>query len=251
MVISHDVSGSGPAVVLLHSSVCDRRMWDAQWQPLVDAGYRVVRCDFRGFGDSPLADGPYSDTGDVLALLDHLGIESAVFVGASYGGRIALTAAALHPEVVTALALLCPGMPGHRPSESLKRDFGAREDALLEAGDIAGAVELNVETWLGPEAGEAARESVRLWQRHAFEVQAEAKFGSDREEVDLGRITAPALVVGAAYDVPDFREIAAVLPSRVPNARHVELPWAGHLPNLERPAEITELLLSFLRERQP
>lgn len=236
-------------MVLLHSSVCDRRMWDAQWQPLVDAGYRVVRCDFRGFGDSPLADGPYSDAGDVLALLDHLGIESAAFIGASYGGRIALTAAALHPETVTALALLCPGMPGHRPSESLQA-WGAREDALLEAGDVAAAVELNVETWLGPEAGEQARESVRLWQRHAFEVQAEATVGSDREEVDLARITAPTLVVGAAYDVPDFREIAAGLPARVPDARHVELPWAGHLPNLERPAEITELLLSFLRERR-
>ncbi|MER7582421.1 alpha/beta fold hydrolase [Kitasatospora sp. NPDC097691] len=250
MIISHDVSGSGPAVVLLHSSVCDRRMWDAQWQPLVDAGYRVVRCDFRGFGDSPLADGPYSDTADVLALLDHLGIESAALVGASHGGRIALTAAALRPDAVRALLLLAPGMPGHQPSETL-RAFGGREDALIEAGDIDGAVELNVETWLGPEADETVRASVRRMQRHAFDVQEEAKFGPDREEVDLSLITAPTLAVGGAHDVPDFREIAAALPGLLPNARHLELPWAGHLPSLERPEETTALVLDFLRETAP
>ncbi|MFE4516587.1 alpha/beta fold hydrolase [Kitasatospora sp. NPDC056783] len=140
MIISHDVAGSGPAVVLLlHSSVCDRRMWDAQWQPLIDAGYRVVRCDFRHFGDSPLSDRPYSDSADVLDLLDHLGIEAAALVGASHGGRIALTAAALRPEAVTSLALLCAGMPGHRRGDTL-RAFGGREDELVEAGEIDAAV---------------------------------------------------------------------------------------------------------------
>ncbi|MEU3571297.1 alpha/beta fold hydrolase [Kitasatospora sp. NPDC036755] len=247
MIISHDVAGSGPAVVLLHSSVCDRRMWDAQWQPLIDAGHRVVRCDFRGFGDTPLADAPYSDTGDVLALLDHLGIETAALVGASYGGRIALTAAALRPEAVGRLALLCSGIPGHRPSETL-RAFGGREDELIEAGEIDAAVELNVESWLGPEADEETRANVRRMQRHAFDVQSEATVGPDREDVDLGRITAPTLAVSGAHDFQDFRDIAATLPTLLPDARHQELPWAGHLPGLERPAEITALLLAFLAE---
>ncbi|MFD0560895.1 alpha/beta fold hydrolase [Kitasatospora saccharophila] len=53
MTITHEVAGSGPAVVLLHSSVCDRRMWDGQWDALRGAGYRVLRCDFRGFGETP------------------------------------------------------------------------------------------------------------------------------------------------------------------------------------------------------
>ncbi|MFG3225740.1 alpha/beta fold hydrolase [Kitasatospora sp. NPDC048194] len=247
MIISHDVSGAGPAVVLLHSSVCDRRMWDPQWQPLVDAGYRVVRCDFRGFGDTPLADAPYSASADVLSLLDHLGIETAAFVGASYGGRIALTIAALRPAAVSALALLCAAKPGHQPSDALLA-LDAEEEELLEAGDIDGAVELNVRTWLGPEADEPTRELVRRMQRHNFEVQLAATVGPQKEDVDLARVTAPTLAVGGAHDVPDFREIAASLPALLPNARHQELPWAGHLPNLERPAEVTELLKAFLQE---
>ncbi|MFH8385170.1 alpha/beta fold hydrolase [Kitasatospora sp. NPDC018058] len=247
MIISHDVSGTGPAVVLLHSAVCDRRMWDPQWQALLDAGYRVVRCDFRGFGDTPLADAPYSVAADVLALLDHLGIETAALVGASYGGRIALTVAALRPTAVTALALLGAGKPGHEPSDTLLA-FDAREEELLDAGDVEGVVELNVRTWLGPEADEATRELVRRMQRHNFEVQLTAQVGPEKEDVDLTRITAPTLALSGAHDLPDFRQIAASLQTLLSNARHLELPWAGHLPSLERPAEVTVLLTDFLRE---
>lgn len=86
---------------------------------------------------------------------------------------MALEIAARRPERVTALALLCAGLPGHEPSAELDA-FDEREDALIEAGDLAGAVELNVGTWLGPDADEAAREGVRRMQRHAFEVQLAA-----------------------------------------------------------------------------
>ena len=90
MMLSHDVSGEGPVLVLLHSGVCDRRMWDAQWPVLIDAGYRLVRCDFRGFGATPVADRPYNDAEDVLELLDALGIGRAALVASSYGGTVAL-----------------------------------------------------------------------------------------------------------------------------------------------------------------
>ncbi|NUW31839.1 alpha/beta fold hydrolase [Nonomuraea sp. SMC257] len=252
MSLSHDVAGDGPAVVLLHSGVCDRRMWDPQWTALAAAGYRVIRPDLRGFGLSPVADGPYSDAGDVAGLLRALGVERATLVASSYGGRVALELAASRPELVTALALLCPGVPGHVPGPEL-RSFAEREDALLAAGDLDGAVELNVETWLGPEGGDEARERVRTMQRRAFEVQLAAaeQFPQTRPEADLAGIAAPCLVVSGAHDVPDFREIAARLPERLRQARHVELAWAGHLPSLERPDEVTELLLDYLRVTAP
>ena len=59
---------------------------------------------------------------------------------------------------------MCAGMPGHWPTEALRR-LWQREGELIQAGDIAGAVELNVATWLGPLATQATRERVRLMQR--------------------------------------------------------------------------------------
>ncbi|MFE0090291.1 alpha/beta fold hydrolase [Streptomyces sp. NPDC058991] len=258
MTIAHDVAGDGPAVVLLHSSVCDRRMWDDQRNALARAGYRVVCPDFRGFGDTPPeALRPYRDADDVLALLDGLGIGRAAFVGASFGGGVAVEIAATRPERVTALALLCAALPGHEPGPGLLA-FDEEEDELLDAGDLDAAVELNVATWLGPEAGETVRGRVRAMQRHAFEVQlaadAEAEQAGaepvDDEEpsVDPSAITAPSVVVSGRHDLDDFRAMSARLTELITGARAVELPWAGHLPALERPAEVTELLRDFLRD---
>ncbi|MFI8086046.1 alpha/beta fold hydrolase [Kitasatospora sp. NPDC086009] len=247
MIISHEVAGSGPAVVLLHSTVCDRRMWDGQVPALVGAGFRVVRCDLRGFGGTPVPDRPYDNARDVLDLLDGLGIERAALVGASGGGRVALALAARWPDRVTALALLCTALAGQEPSAEL-RAFGEREDALIEAGDIAGATELNVRTWLGPEAGEAVREQVRRMQRHAFDVQlaAEEDFPQIRVETDPAAVTAPTLLVTGAHDFADFGRIADRLAERIAGARRLDLPWAGHLPALERPDEVNALLVDFL-----
>ncbi|MFF1411767.1 alpha/beta fold hydrolase [Streptomyces sp. NPDC058289] len=251
MIISHDVDGpvDAPAVVLLHSSVCDRRMWEPQWQPLLAAGFRVVRADFRTCGDSPAAEAPYSDHGDVRELLDHLGIRRAAFVGSSYGGRVALTLAALRPELVSALALLCPARPAQRRGPALLA-FNAAEAALLDAGDLEGAADLNARQWLGPDADEAAHALVRAMQLGNLRGAPAADGDHELPEpaFEPAAIAAPVLAVGGAHDIPDFREVPAELSSLVPGAVHVELPWAGHLPSLERPEEMTRLLLPFLSE---
>lgn len=248
MTLAYDATGTGPTVVLLHSGVCDRRMWDPQVPALADAGYRVVRGDFRGYGGTPVADRPYSDAADVAELLEYLGVERAAVVASSYGGEVALELAATRPDSVTALALLCSAMPGHTPSAEL-RAFAEREGALSKADDLEGAVELNVRTWVGPEAADQARSQVRRMQRQAFELQWTAEHSSTPcAELDLGRITAPTLTVSGAHDLPDFHQIAATLATRLPAAHHMELPWAGHLPSLERPTETTALLIRFLQQ---
>jgi pimeloyl-ACP methyl ester carboxylesterase len=245
MTLSYDIHGDGPTVVLLHSSVCDRRMWDRQVPVLTGAGYRVVRCDFRGFGETPVADRPYSDAGDVRDLLDHLECERYALIGSSHGGEVALEVAATRPEAVVALVLLCAAMPGHVAGPEL-RAFTERKKEFLAADDIAGAVELNVATWMGPDAQEDAHHLVRVMQQHALETQRRARFTSTAAPVDIGRIMARCLAVSGAHDLADFREIARDLPGRVTGARHVELPWAGHFPSLERPDEVSELLVEFL-----
>ncbi|MFI5531335.1 alpha/beta fold hydrolase [Kitasatospora sp. NPDC051853] len=248
MTISHDTTGAGPAVLLLHSTVCDRRMWDGQVAALAEAGHQVVRADLRGFGESPAADRPYNDADDLVELLAGLGVERLALVGASGGGAVALEFAARFPERVGALALLCTAAAGLEPGDGL-RAFWGKENELLEAGDVAGATDLNVATWLGPDAGDDARETVRQMQRHAFEVQLAA---GDVEGVEYESspeaITAPTLLVTGAHDFPEFGRVSDRLAGLIPGARRVDLEWAGHLPAVERPEETAALLVDFLAE---
>jgi 3-oxoadipate enol-lactonase len=247
MSLSHDATGRGPAVLLLHATVADRRMWDPQLPALADAGHRVIRPDLTGYGQTPVPERPYDEAREVIDLLDLLGVERTAIIGASGGGRVALEIATRWPHRVTALALLCTALAGHEPGPEL-RAFSEREDALLAAGDIAAATELNVGTWCGPYADEAVRTQVRRMQRHAFEVQMAAPqdVGPVRVGTDPATITAPTLLVSGGHDLPDFRRIAAGLAERIPGARHVDLDWAGHLPSLERPDVINSLLVDFL-----
>ena len=254
--LHHETAGSGPAVVLLHSGVTDSRQWDPQWEALA-ARYQVVRHDRRGWGRSPLptgADGSagstaaYSDAGDVIGLLDELGIERAALVGSSAGGVLAQQVASAWPDRVTRLVLLCTDAEDVDPTPSA-REFAQRERSLLESGDVAAAVALNVETFVGPEADEATRALVGEMQRRAFEVQLAAGDDVPREpgpDIDLGRATMPAVVVSGGQDLDYFVLVADAVAQRLPDARRTTLPWAGHLPNLERPDEVTALLVDAL-----
>ncbi|MEV6348626.1 alpha/beta fold hydrolase [Actinoplanes sp. NPDC051851] len=247
MTLSHDVTGSGPTVVLLHSTAADRRMWDPQIPALTEAGFRVLRCDLRGFGESPMPTGPWNNADDVVALIGSLDSGRVALVGASGGGRVAIEIAARWPDRITRLVLLCTALRGHPHSPGMLA-FGQREDELLEAGDIDGAVAVNVEQWLGPEADEAARTALSTMQRNVFEVQLAAEDPSPLQvEYDPRTVTARTLLVTGAHDLPDFREIAARLVTEIPGARHVELDWAGHLPSMERPDLINPLLVDALR----
>ena len=246
MSLYHSVTGSGPAVLLIHAGACDSRMWGPQVADLA-RDHRVVTPDLRGYGQSPLDSDPYSDAGDVLAVLHELGIDRLSVVGASRGGAVALQVASAAPERIEALILLAAAAEGVEPTPDV-RAFAAEEDRLLESGDVDAATELNARTWLGPEADEPTRELFLEMQAHAFRVQLAAGDDINDEElpVDLDRITAPTTVVAGTHDLDLFQLIAEHLARSLPSARHVVLPWAAHLPSMERPDETTALIRSGL-----
>ncbi|MFO7249957.1 MAG: alpha/beta hydrolase [Actinomycetes bacterium] len=235
-------------MLLLHSSAADSRMWDPQW-PALTARFRAIRPDLRGYGGTPwAADRPYSDAGDVLALLDGLGVRRVAVVGASHGGRVALEVASARPGLVSRLVLLAApcGLPATPELEA----FAAEEMRLVEAGDLAGAAELNARTWLGPDATARTRAFLAEMQHRAYTLQLAADPEPEQleGEIDLDRITVPALVVCGAHDLGYFRDSARHLAARLPRATLVELDWAGHLPSLERPEETTKLITGFLSD---
>jgi pimeloyl-ACP methyl ester carboxylesterase len=65
--------------------------------------------------------------------------------------------------------------------------------------------------------------------------------------IDPADITAPSLLI-SGHDLADFRQIAAHLSGQVPNTRHLDFSWAGHLPRLERSDEVNRSLVDFLHE---
>ncbi|MBM7784337.1 alpha/beta fold hydrolase [Tenggerimyces flavus] len=247
MRLHHEVAGSGPDVVLLHSSVVDLRQWDPQWEALTEQ-FRVVRLDFRGHGQSPIDLEAYTNADDVVDVMEQVGMENARIVGSSFGGRVALELATMFPSRVERLVLLCPGPAQLLPVSEALQKFDDEETAFLDADQLDQAVALNVETWLGPDASAEVRERVAAMQRHNFDVQfaAPEEAGPQPVKIDLAAITAPSYVLGGAHDVDHFVNVANHLIETLPNAHGEILDWAGHLPNLERPQEVTELLLREL-----
>lgn len=254
MILAHDVvdeipkndsAGTVP-ILLLHSTVCDRRMWDQQMNTIAVAGYRAIRCDLSGYGETPASSSPYSDADDVLALMDDLGVEQASLIGASGGGLVATEVAARWPERVPNLLLVSTAAADHEPSPELAA-FAAEEEELLEAGKIERAVELNLNTWVRSDVPNRTRELVGQMQRRAFELQLAMDDVEELEAaVDPSRIAARTLLVSGARDFEDFRRIAEDLTARIPSAEHRHLDWAGHLPTLEHPEEMDQLIMDFL-----
>ena len=111
-----EVTGEGQPVVLLHGFPDSGRLWDRQVETLSSAGFRVIVPDLRGYGTSgkPATVEEYSllfVAGDVLAVLDHLGVERAHVVGHDWGAALAWTMASLIPDRVDHLVALSVGHP--------------------------------------------------------------------------------------------------------------------------------------------
>jgi 3-oxoadipate enol-lactonase len=244
----------------MHAGVGDRRLWDGQVEALAE-GHLVVRPDLRGHGESPLPGGPFSYVDDLRALLDHLGIAETSLIANSFGGRVALDFALAHAERVRVLLLAAPALTGWEGSPALEA-FDEEEDALLDAGKIDEAVELNVRTWLdGQNRGPAPvpqelRERVAAMQRRAFETILAAyeaptppgpvAWSEPAARARLGEITAPTLVLTGRYDLEDFRAIGERLAREMPRAESITMDTA-HLPALEAPDEFNRIARGFLR----
>jgi pimeloyl-ACP methyl ester carboxylesterase len=251
---------AGAPLLLLHAGVADRRMW-APILPRLERDRRVLAPDLRGYGERPLPQGEFSHVDDLVALLDAEHVQRAAVVGASFGGAVAVDLALAHRDRVAALVLAAPALGGWDWSQET-RDFGGREDELLERGDVDGAVELNLQTWVDGrnregEVDQTVRGLVGGMQRRAFELLLEAYSSEPHPEPReleppaagrLAELQLPILVVVGDLDMPDFPAIAEALAEGAPNARVVELNGVAHLPALERPELFAELVLAFLAE---
>ena len=150
-------------VVLVHSGVCDARMWDGFELP------GATRHELRGFGETPMPPtGTFSHADDLEAAI---GDGPVALVGASFGGNVCLQVAASRPELVSELVVLDAPLFDHDWSQEMQ-DFGREEEGLLEQGDLRGAAIFNADFWLGdPEP----RDRVIEMQERAFELRGRVR----------------------------------------------------------------------------
>jgi 3-oxoadipate enol-lactonase len=243
--LQHLVEGpaDAPALVLLNSLGTDLRMWDPQAAALRDE-LRIVRCDARGHGGSPMAPPPWDLAelgGDVLALLDSLGIERASFAGVSLGGATAVWIAAHAPERVTSLVACFTAAWFGPPDPWLERAATVRADGIAAVSEGV----------LGRWFTDAIDPGLRARMKTMLEATPPEGYAAATEVVahldlrdDLAKITAPTLVLSGSEDPATPPPVGRKLAEGIPGADFVEVPGAAHLGNVERPDAVTDLIRS-------
>ncbi len=239
---------STTAVVLVHGFALDARMWDDQVEALQDIAV-VVRYDARGFGRSsaPAPAVPYSNSGDLLALLDHLGVARALLVGLSMGGQIALHTALVAPQRIHGLVLLDSVLDGVDWDRQSVRSMKAIDVALNRDG--VGAAKA---AWLAHPLFAPARRNEAVAARLAAMVGDYSGFHwtaidpcepmIPRPIEVLGRVAVPTSVVLGELDVPCFVTMASLLAKRIPGARLTTVSDAGHMVNMEAPGIVNAVV---------
>ena len=249
-------SGPGPAVVLLHAGVCDRRAWREVDARLAADGWHVVAYDRRGFGDVPPAAGSFRHVDDLLAVLDSVSPgRPAWLVGSSMGGGVALDAALEAPDRIAGLVLLAPTISGDpEPDDEtyIAATNGLAEsiDTAWTAGEQEECNRLEIHLWLdgpaGPEGrvGGPARDLALAMNRV---VIANGESGSDGASgLDaasrLREIAIPVVVACGELDVPLKLRRSSELADELHNGSYTALPGRAHLPYLEAPHEVAALI---------
>lgn len=275
LTINYASAGTGPPVLLLHGHPQTHVVWRKVAPRLVEAGYRVIAPDLRGYGDSdkPESDPshlPYSKrvmAADQIALMEHLGHQSFAVVGHDRGGRVAHRLALDFPDAVERLAVLDIA-PTHTMYAQTNQEFASRyfwwffliqPDGLPEkmiASDpeyflrrhIAGQVKIE-----GSVDEMAIAEYLRCYSDpatlHAIceDYRASASIDLEHDQADYdNRINAPLLAIwGEQGVVGELYDVKTTWKEKATHVSGIALP-CGHAIPEEAPAELTDQILSFL-----
>jgi len=238
--IAYADHGRGPAMLLTHGYGATSRMWQPQIDALADR-CRLIVWDIRGHGqsDSPHDDAAYSEAasvGDMAAILDACGVERAIIGGLSLGGYLSLAFHVAHPQRVRALALFDTG-PGYRSDDGRKR-WNVLAESYARAFEERGLDALGA----GAEVRQAQHRSAAGLARAARGILAQR----DARVIDsLPAIRVPTLVLWGERDEA-FVKPGEYMAAKIPGARRVVIPEAGHAANLDRPDEFDAALWSFV-----
>ena len=249
--INYTVRGEGPWVVMSHSLGCDISMWDEQVRAL-QANFKVLCFDTRGHGAS---DAPATDytldmlSGDLLGLLDGLGIDKTHFVGLSMGGMIGMTFVLKHPDRFRSL-VLCD-TSSRIPAEAAPIWEG-RIKIAAEQG-MEPLVEPTLQRWFTEPFYKANKPMMSRVGQMIRNTKPAGYIGCCRAipKINLtdrlGAIRCPVQIIVGEQDVGTPVAMSRAIQEAIPGSQLNVLPSASHLSNLEQPAGFNKALLEFVQ----
>jgi pimeloyl-ACP methyl ester carboxylesterase len=261
VAIHVEVTGSGRPVVLLHGFPDTGRVWRHQVDPLAEAGFQVIVPDLRGFGssDKPEDTEAYSLAflaGDILAVLDHLGVERAHLVGHDWGSALAWVTASLVPDRLDHLVALSVGHPMAFRGAGFRQLEKSWYTLLFQFEGIA-------ERWLSDDSWA----NLRAWMNHPDIEAVIGAFEADhsltpalrlyRANVPPQTLVDPPMVLpqvqAATMGVWSSGDFALTEEQMSDSGAYVSGSWRyermvgpGHWLQLEAPGEVNRLLFDFL-----
>ncbi|MWD27969.1 3-oxoadipate enol-lactonase [Aquicoccus sp. SCR17] len=239
---------AGAPVVFAHALGTDLRLWEDVW-PLLPAGLRLIAWDSRGHGGSDAPPPPYAMGAlvrDAEALLDHLEVRDAVFVGLSLGGLVAQGLAVKRLDQLRALVL-----SNTAAKIGTKQMWEARAQAITEKGlgpQVAGMLE----RWFTPRfrhspAATTWRARLAAQPPHGIAGCCSAIAGTDFYTPTSG-LRLPVLAIASSDDPATPADLVRETAALIPGAKMELIRRAAHLPPVEQPAAFAGLLTTFLKQ---
>jgi pimeloyl-ACP methyl ester carboxylesterase len=239
--IHYEAYGDGPALILTHGYSSTSAMWEGQIEAL-SKHHKLVLWDMRGHGksDYPADPNAYSEAltiGDIAALLDQIGTRRAIVGGLSLGGYMSLAFYRTHPERVAALLIVDTG-PGFKKDEA-RAAWNKRAHETAERFERDGLSVLK----------SLSRERSSVTHRDATGLALAARGMLTQRDASvmevLPEIAVPSLIVVGADDTP-FLAASDYMAAKIPGAKKVVIPSAGHAVNIDQPQAFIDAVLPFL-----
>lgn len=249
--IEYSIDGEeGPWLVLSHSLGCTRAMWNSQMVALTSK-YRVLRYDSRGHGESEGPPGAYTLerlADDAAALMEHLDIERAIWIGFSMGGMIGQVFALRHAAKLQALVLADTTSEHHATPKSVWDE----RIRVAHEGGMQPLVQPAIQRWftqtfresqpeiVAPVAAMIAGTSVNGWAGCCAAI-------SDVHTTErLLEVTCPALVIVGEYDIGTPIDSALTIQRHLRQSTLVVITDAAHMTCIEQPEQFNRALGMFL-----
>jgi pimeloyl-ACP methyl ester carboxylesterase len=255
-LIAHRASGEGSPVLLLNGGMMSQAAWEPVAVPL-RRRHEVVTCDLRGQLMSPGEAHPEveGNVGDVVAVLDELGLGRVHVIGTSFGAEVGLALAAEHPRRVRSLVA---ATATDRVTTAMRRGVEQLREVVADvlAGGDRGrfydemAAEVYSTAWLAAHRDEQAARRAQVarlpdaWFRGLEGILA----ATERLDLTrlLGRVRCPTLVIVAGEDRVMEAERSRALAAAIPGGELLEVPGRGHALVAEDPALLAAACLGFL-----